>query len=85
MNMPLQGSAADLIKLAMVGVHSELKRRGLQSRLILQVHDELIVDTLKEELSEVEEILRTNMENILPLHVSTPVEINVGRNWYETK
>lgn len=85
MNTPIQGSAADIIKIAMVRVWRELKKRGLKSRLILQVHDELLVETWKDELEEVKEIVRTGMEEAVALSVPLTVDISVGRNWYEAK
>lgn len=85
MNMPLQGSSADIIKLAMINVYNRLKRENLKSELILQVHDELIVDALKEEQKEVTKILKEEMENAVKLSVPLTVEIGVGDNWYDAK
>ncbi|GAE89084.1 DNA polymerase I [Acetivibrio straminisolvens JCM 21531] len=85
MNTPIQGSAADIIKIAMVKVHGELKKRKLKSRLILQVHDELIVEVFKEEKEEVEKILSEGMQNAVSLKVPLVVEVKSGNNWYETK
>lgn len=85
MNTPIQGSAADLIKLAMILVYRELEERQLKSRLILQVHDELIVDTLPEELEVVTDIVKRNMEEAMSLLVPMLVEIHSGPSWYETK
>lgn len=85
MNTPIQGSAADIIKIAMVSVYRELKRRKLKSRLILQVHDELIVETHKSELEEVKEIVKNQMMNAVQLKVPLEVDLNVGNSWYEAK
>ena len=85
MNTPIQGSAADIIKIAMVKVHEELKKRQLKSRLILQVHDELIIEVYKEEKDEVVKILREGMEKAVDLRVPLVVEVKAGNNWYETK
>ena len=85
MNMPLQGTAADIIKIAMLSVHSEMKKRGLKSKLILQVHDELIVDALAEEVDEVLEILKNKMENAVKLSVPLTVETECGDRWYDAK
>ncbi len=85
MNTPIQGSAADIIKIAMVNVHSELNRRKLKSRLILQVHDELIIETHESELEEVTQLLKDSMENAAKLKVPLSVEVKSGRSWYETK
>lgn len=85
MNMPLQGTAADIIKIAMNAVAAELKARGLQAKLILQVHDELIVDTPAGELEEVERLLTDCMEHAYPLAVPLSVNVSSGVNWYEAK
>jgi len=85
LNTPIQGSAADIIKIAMVRVWRELKKRKLKSRLILQVHDELLVETWEDELEEVKNIIRVGMEEAVALSVPLTVDISVGRNWYEAK
>lgn len=85
MNMPLQGTASDIIKLAMIKVYNTLKSRNLKSKIILQVHDELVLDVLEEELSEVKEILKNCMENVVDLAVKLTVNIEVGKTWYDAK
>ncbi|WP_411683087.1 DNA polymerase I [Clostridium thailandense] len=85
MNTPIQGSAADIIKLAMVNVYNELKDRKLKSKLILQVHDELILNVYNDELEEVKDIVKKEMEEVLDLRVPLEVDINIGKNWYEAK
>ncbi len=85
MNMPIQGSAADIIKIAMVKVYRELKERKMLSRLILQVHDELIIETHKSEKEKVERILRECMENAAELEIPLVAEVRTGSSWYETK
>ena len=85
MNMPIQGAAADIIKMAMVSVYKELKRRGLKSRLILQVHDELLVDAPEEEAEEVKQLLRDCMENVTELSVPLPVSVSMGYCWNDCK
>ncbi len=85
MNTPIQGSAADIIKIAMIKVFNELRRRNLKSKLILQVHDELIIDAYDDEIDEVKELLRENMEKAVELRVPLKVDMNVGDNWYSTK
>jgi len=85
MNTPIQGSAADVIKIAMVKVYRALKERKLRSRLILQVHDELIVETFADEKESVEEILKECMENAVNLKVPLNIDIKSGKSWYETK
>lgn len=85
LNTPIQGTAADIIKIAMVKVHSELKDKGLKSKLILQVHDELIVEALNDEIAQVEEIVKTCMEGAYKLKVPMDVDMHIGRTWYEAK
>ena len=85
MNMPLQGSSADIIKVAMVNVYKRLKKEGLKSKLILQVHDELIIDTLKEEKDVVVNLLKEEMENAVKLKVKLTVDTAVGETWFEAK
>ena len=84
-NTPVQGSAADIIKLAMLHIHEELKKRQLKTKMILQVHDELIFDVPTQEVEEVAELVRDRMENAIALHVPLIVDIKIGPNWYETK
>ncbi len=85
MNTPIQGSAADIIKMAMVKVYSELRNRKLKSRLILQIHDELIIETYKEEVDEVIAILKDLMETSIQLNVPLIADLEVGDSWYDTK
>ena len=85
MNAPIQGSAADIIKIAMVNVYNRLKKEGLSSKLILQVHDELIVEALPDEVQLVEKLLVEEMENAVKLSVPLKVECNCGKTWYDTK
>lgn len=85
MNMPLQGSSADIIKIAMIHVADKLKKGGYKARLVLQVHDELIVDCPNEEILQVQKILQEEMENAVSLSVPLTVEVGVGKTWYETK
>lgn len=84
-NTPIQGSAADIIKLAMVRIYRELKERGLAARMILQVHDELIFDVPQEELADLKELVREHMENALELAVPLTVEVKAGPSWYEVR
>ncbi|HBR03434.1 MAG TPA: DNA polymerase I [Ruminiclostridium sp.] len=85
LNTPIQGSAADIIKIAMVKVWRELKNRGMKSRLILQVHDELVVETAIEELDQVKEIIKRNMEGAVGLSVPLIADVSTGCDWYEAK
>jgi DNA polymerase-1 len=85
MNAPIQGSAADIIKIAMVNVYNRLKSEKLKSSLILQVHDELILNVKKEEEALVKALVKEEMENAVKLHVSMEVDDNEGSTWYEAK
>ena len=85
MNTPVQGTAADIIKLAMVRVSQRLKKEGLKARLILQVHDELLIEAPKEEEEKVKGILRECMEQVYQLNVPLVAEVKTGESWYETK
>lgn len=85
MNAPIQGTAADIIKIAMIGVNEELKARHLKSKLILQVHDELLIETALEEVEEVQEILKTQMEQAVTLKVPLVADVHSGASWYEAK
>jgi DNA polymerase-1 len=82
-NYPIQGSAADIIKVAMVRIHERLGREGLQAKMVLQVHDELVFDVPQAELETVRELVRAEMEGAVELDVPLVVDIGVGRNWRE--
>ena len=83
MNAPIQGTAADIIKIAMVRVDERLRKEGFRSRLILQVHDELLVETAVEEVEQVREILSTEMKQAAKLAVELEIDLNTGDNWYD--
>jgi DNA polymerase-1 len=85
MNTPIQGSAADIIKVAMVKVDREIQSKGLRSRLLLQVHDELVFEAVEDELDELSAIVAQSMESAADLRVPLKVDINVGSNWKEAK
>ena len=85
MNSPIQGTAADIIKLAMIAVNMKLKEKNLKSQMILQIHDELLIETLIEEKEQVEKILEEEMINVAKLLVPLEVEVKSGNNWYEAK
>ena len=85
MNTPIQGSAADVIKIAMVKVYARLKSEGLKSKLILQVHDELIIESPDSEKSYVADLLKEEMESAVDLNVKLTVDAKWGKSWYETK
>ena len=83
MNSPIQGTAADIMKIAMIHVWKALKEANLKSKLILQVHDELVIETYKDEVEQVREILETNMKHAVQLAVALEVDLHIGNNWYE--
>lgn len=85
MNTPIQGTAADIIKIAMVKVFKRLKSEGMKTKLILQVHDELILEAPNDEVEKASLILKEEMESSLKLKVPMGVDVNVGKSWYETK
>lgn len=82
-NSPIQGSSADMIKIAMANIHKELKNNDLKSKMILQVHDELVFDTCIDELDIVKKIVKDKMENAMKLNIPVVAELNVGENWLE--
>lgn len=82
-NAPIQGSAADMIKLAMIGIHNRMQSLNLRSRMILQVHDELLFDVHKSEVEEMKALVKEEMEKALPLNVPVVVEAGTGENWLE--
>lgn len=85
MNMPIQGTAADIIKVAMVRVHRALKDKGLKAKLVLQIHDELIIDTPSDEVEQVKALLADCMQNVMPLKVPLTAEVSSGYSWFDTK
>ena len=85
MNSPIQGSAADIIKIAMNRVYERMKQEGLESRLVLQVHDELLIETKKEEIETVSKILEEEMKGAAHLSVELEIDMHEGENWYEAK
>ena len=85
MNSPIQGTAADIIKIAMNRVYKRLKSEGKKSRLVLQVHDELLIETRKEELTQVARILEEEMKGAASLQVELEVDMHEGSSWYEAK
>ncbi len=85
MNMPLQGSAADIIKIAMLRVADRLKRENMRAKLVLQVHDELILDTPEEETEAAKQVLKEEMEHAFTLNVPLIAEVSTGKSWYDAK
>lgn len=83
LNTPIQGTAADIIKIAMVNVYNRIKQENLSSRMILQIHDELIIEATNEEKDYVAKLLKDEMENAFKGSVDMLVEYNFGQNWYE--
>lgn len=83
MNSPIQGTAADIIKIAMINVDRELLDRKLKSRIVLQVHDELLVETYEDEIEEVKNILEDKMKNAMHLRVNMEIGLGIGKNWLE--
>jgi len=82
-NAPIQGTSADIIKLAMKNVAARIRKEGLQSRMVLQIHDELVFDAVREEVPRLEQIVREEMENVIELTIPLTVECNHGHNWLE--
>ena len=82
-NAPIQGSAADIIKLAMINIHNRFKKEGFKSKMLLQVHDELVFDAHKEELEIIKPIIKYEMENAFKMNVPLDVEVGVGENWLQ--
>ena len=85
MNSPIQGTAADIIKIAMIKVDRRIRKEGLKSRIVLQIHDELLIETWKDEVDQVRRILQEEMSSAADLHVPLEIDVNVGMNWYESK
>mgnify|MGYP003557223859 CR=1 FL=1 len=82
-NAPIQGTSADIIKLAMINVTKRMETEGLKSRMVLQIHDELVFDAAAEEVERLEAIVREEMENVIRLSIPLTVECNHGNNWLE--
>ena len=85
MNAPIQGTAADIIKIAMVAIDKEMEERNLNSKMLVQVHDELVFDVAKGEEDIIQELVRRNMETACKLNVPLIVDDSFGKNWYEVK
>jgi DNA polymerase-1 len=82
-NAPIQGSAADIIKIAMIRIHDQLKKGNFRTKMLLQVHDELVFDVFKPELESVKSLIKTEMENAYSMKVPLDVEIDTGENWLQ--
>jgi DNA polymerase-1 len=85
MNSPIQGTAADIMKIAMINVQKRLSEANMKSRLVLQVHDELLIEAHESEVEQVKEILAYEMEHAATLSVPLDVDMHTGENWYEAK
>ena len=85
LNTPIQGTSADIIKLAMVKLDREFKRQGLKSKMIIQVHDELVLDALEDEKEQAIQIMKDVMENIADLKVPLKIDVEYGSDWYQAK
>jgi len=85
LNTPIQGTSADIIKLAMIKVYKAFKENNLKSKMIIQVHDELIFDVIEDELDTVKELVADIMEHVYKLEVPLKVDVNYGKNWFEAK
>jgi DNA polymerase-1 len=84
-NAPIQGTAADIVKMAMIRVHERLRREKLGARMILQVHDELLLEVPNTEIDRTTEVVRVEMESVYPLAVPLVADVGVGNNWMEAK
>ena len=82
-NAPIQGSAADIIKIAMINIQSQLEKKEYKSKMLLQVHDELVFDVFKSELNDIISLVKEEMESAFSLKVPLVVDINYGQNWFE--
>ena len=82
-NAPIQGTSADIIKLAMISVDKRIREAGLKSKMVLQIHDELLFDAVPEEIEELGRIVVAEMENVITLSIPLTVECNYGKNWLE--
>lgn len=85
MNTPIQGTAADIMKIAMIKVYQEIKKRGLKSKIILQVHDEMMIEALEKEKEEIKEIMKQSMESAIHLQVPLIADVSEAQNWYDCK
>ena len=83
MNAPIQGSAADIIKIAMINVEKALMEHNLKAKIVLQIHDELLIEAPEEEVDEVKELLYTKMKEAVTLKVPLEVDVNIGKDWFE--
>ncbi len=85
MNTPIQGTAADIMKIAMIKVYKEIKKRNLKSKIVLQVHDEMMIEAPEEEKEEIKDILKQSMQTAVNLNVPLIADISEAKNWYDCK
>ena len=85
LNTPIQGSSADILKKAMIEIYREFQKQGLQSKMLIQVHDELVFNVYLDELEEMKQLVQDKMENVVKLQVPLKVDIETGKDWYEAK
>ena len=85
MNTPIQGTAADIMKIAMIKVYQEIKKRGLKSKIVLQVHDEMMIEAPEEEKEEIKDIMKKCMESAVSLKIPLIADISEAKNWYDCK
>ena len=85
LNTPIQGTSADILKMAMIEIHKKLMEKNYKSKMILQVHDELIFDVTEDEFDTIKDLVKTTMENIYKLSVPLKVSTDSGKNWYDAK
>ena len=85
MNTPIQGTAADIMKIAMINVHKELLERELKAKIVLQVHDEMMIEAPVEEAEQIKEIIKKQMESAITLKVPLIADVSEAENWYECK
>ena len=85
LNTPIQGTGADIMKMAMIKIYNDLKKNNLKSKLLLQIHDEVILNVYEDEIETVKKLVKEDMESIVKLSVPLEVEVSTGKDWYETK
>ena len=85
LNMPIQGTAADIMKMAMIDVNKKIEEKGLKSKIVLQIHDELLLEVPEEEVDKVKEMLKNSMENVIKLKVPLIAEVSTANDWYGCK
>lgn len=85
MNTPIQGTAADIMKIAMINVYNQLLNKNLKAKIVLQVHDEMMIEAPTEEAEEVKDIIKREMENAIKLKVPLIADVSEAENWYECK